>query len=74
MLTPLVEAQIPDQMKAHNMDRETVIREVMLDKQPTKEFVTVEQIAATVAVPVLATPPPRSTARTFRSTAAGRPQ
>jgi 3-hydroxybutyrate dehydrogenase len=47
VLTPLVEAQIPDQMKAHDMDRETVIREVMLDKQPTKEFVTVEQIAAT---------------------------
>ena len=47
VLTPLVEAQIPDQMKAHNMDRETVIREVMLDRQPTKEFVTVEQIAAT---------------------------
>jgi 3-hydroxybutyrate dehydrogenase len=46
VLTPLVEAQIPDQMKAHTMDRETVIREVMLDKQPTKEFVTVEQIAA----------------------------
>ncbi|MEV8880451.1 3-hydroxybutyrate dehydrogenase [Mesorhizobium ciceri] len=46
VLTPLVEAQIPDQMKAHQMDRETVIREVMLDKQPTKEFVTVEQIAA----------------------------
>jgi 3-hydroxybutyrate dehydrogenase len=46
VLTPLVEAQIPDQMKAHNMDRETVIRDVMLDKQPTKEFVTVEQIAA----------------------------
>lgn len=47
VLTPLVEAQIPDQMKAHNMDRDTVIREVMLDRQPTKEFVTVEQIAAT---------------------------
>jgi 3-hydroxybutyrate dehydrogenase len=47
VLTPLVEAQIPDQMKAHNMDRETVIREVMLDKQPTRQFVTVEQIAAT---------------------------
>jgi len=46
VLTPLVEAQIPDQMKAHQMDRETVISEVMLDKQPTKEFVTVEQIAA----------------------------
>ncbi|WP_269931458.1 3-hydroxybutyrate dehydrogenase [Aminobacter sp. HY435] len=47
VLTPLVEAQIPDQMKAHNMDRDTVVREVMLDRQPTKEFVTVEQIAAT---------------------------
>jgi len=47
VLTPLVEAQIPDQMKAHRMDRATVVREVMLDKQPTKEFVTVEQIAAT---------------------------
>lgn len=47
VLTPLVEAQIPDQMMAHNMDRETVIREVMLDRQPTKEFATVEQIAAT---------------------------
>ena len=46
VLTPLVEAQIPDQMKAHKMDRETVIREVMLESQPTKEFVTVEQIAA----------------------------
>ncbi|MGS1094484.1 3-hydroxybutyrate dehydrogenase [Aquamicrobium terrae] len=48
VLTPLVEAQIPDQMKAHNMDRDTVVREVMLEKQPTKEFVTVEQVAATV--------------------------
>ncbi|MEJ6783597.1 3-hydroxybutyrate dehydrogenase [Aminobacter sp. Piv2-1] len=47
VLTPLVEAQIPDQMKAHDMDRDTVIREVMLDRQPTKEFVTVEQVAAT---------------------------
>lgn len=47
VLTPLVEAQIPDQMKAHGMDRETVIREVMLEKQPTKQFVTVEQIGAT---------------------------
>ncbi len=46
VLTPLVEAQIPDQMKAHRMDRDRVIREVMLEKQPTKEFVTVEQVAA----------------------------
>ena len=49
VMTPLVEAQIPDQMKAHGMDRETVIREVMLDRQPTKEFVTVEEIAATAS-------------------------
>jgi 3-hydroxybutyrate dehydrogenase len=35
-------------MKAHDMDRETVIREVMLDKQATKEFATVDQIGATV--------------------------
>jgi NAD(P)-dependent dehydrogenase (short-subunit alcohol dehydrogenase family) len=34
VLTPLVEAQIPDQMKVHNMDRETVIREVMLAASP----------------------------------------
>jgi len=49
VLTPLVEAQIPDQMKTHNMDRETVIREVMLEKQPTKQFVTTEQIGALAA-------------------------
>ena len=49
VLTALVEAQIPDQMKTRNMDRETVIREVMLERQPTKQFATVEQIGATVA-------------------------
>jgi 3-hydroxybutyrate dehydrogenase len=48
VLTPLVEAQIPDQMKTHNMDRETVIREVMLDRQPSRQFATVEQIGGTV--------------------------
>ncbi len=48
VLTPLVEAQIPDQMKAHNMDRETVIREVMLARQPSKEFATTEQLGGTV--------------------------
>ncbi len=47
VLTPLVEAQIPDQMKKHKMDRETVIREVMLDRQPSREFATVEQIGGT---------------------------
>lgn len=44
VLTPLVEAQIPDQMKAHNMDRDTVVREVMLARQPSKQFATVEQL------------------------------
>jgi len=47
VLTPLVEAQIPDQMKAHGMDRETVIREVMLVRQPSRQFATVEQIGNT---------------------------
>lgn len=44
--TPLVEKQIPDTMKARGMTKEQVINEVMLDAQPTKEFVTVEQVAA----------------------------
>jgi 3-hydroxybutyrate dehydrogenase len=47
VLTPLVEAQIPDQMAAHNMDRETVIREVMLERQPSRTFATVEQMGGT---------------------------
>jgi 3-hydroxybutyrate dehydrogenase len=47
VLTPLVEAQIPDQMKAHNMDRDTVVREVMLLRQPSREFATVEQMGGT---------------------------
>jgi len=49
VLTPLVEAQIPDQMKAHNMDRDTVVREVMLERQPSKKFATIEQIGGTAA-------------------------
>ena len=44
--TPLVEKQIPDTMKARNMTREEVIQEVLLERQPTKQFVTVEQVAA----------------------------
>jgi len=44
--TPLVENQIPDTMKARNMTREQVINDVMLDRQPTKQFVTVDQVAA----------------------------
>ena len=44
VLTPLVEAQIPDTMKEYGMDRETVIRDVMLARQPSKEFATVGQM------------------------------
>jgi 3-hydroxybutyrate dehydrogenase len=47
VLTPMVEAQIPDQMKAHGMDRDTVIREVMLLRQPSRQFATTEQIGGT---------------------------
>ncbi|MEL6643521.1 MAG: 3-hydroxybutyrate dehydrogenase [Pseudomonadota bacterium] len=47
VLTPLVEAQIPDTMKEYNMDREEVIRNVMLTRQPSKEFATVEQMGGT---------------------------
>lgn len=46
--TPLVEKQIPDTMKARNLSREQVINDVLLQAQPTKEFVTVDQIAALV--------------------------
>jgi 3-hydroxybutyrate dehydrogenase len=49
VLTPLVENQIPDTMKQYGMDRETVIREVLLDRQPSKNFATVEQVGQTVA-------------------------
>jgi len=44
--TPLVEGQIPDTMKARNMTREQVLNDVLLSAQPTKEFVTPEQVAA----------------------------
>ncbi|UZF90256.1 3-hydroxybutyrate dehydrogenase [Bosea sp. NBC_00550] len=44
--TPLVEKQIPDTMKARGLTKEQVINDVLLDAQPTKEFVTVEQVAA----------------------------
>ncbi|MGQ0610419.1 MAG: 3-hydroxybutyrate dehydrogenase [Paracoccaceae bacterium] len=48
VLTPLIEAQIPGQMKVHGMDRETVIREVMLLRQPSRQFATTEQIGGSV--------------------------
>src|SRR3954470_21235199 len=44
--TPLVEKQIPDTMKARNMTEEEVKQNVLLAAQPTKQFVTVEQVAS----------------------------
>jgi 3-hydroxybutyrate dehydrogenase len=44
--TPLVEKQIPDTMKARHMTAEQVKRDVLLAAQPTKEFVTVDQVAS----------------------------
>ena len=46
VLTPLVEKQIPDQAKARGITEEQVKRDVILGAQPTKKFVTVEQIGA----------------------------
>ena len=47
VLTPLVEAQIPDTMKKYGMSREEVVEKVMLERQPSKEFATVEQLGGT---------------------------
>ena len=47
VLTPLVDKQIPDTAKARGMTEEQVKRDVLLAAQPTKQFVTVEQVAGT---------------------------
>ena len=44
--TPLVEKQIPDTAKARGMTEEEVVQKVILDAQPTKQFVTVEQVGS----------------------------
>jgi 3-hydroxybutyrate dehydrogenase len=44
--TPLVENQIPDTMKARGLTRDQVINDVLLASQPTKQFVTVDEVAA----------------------------
>ncbi|TAL76219.1 MAG: 3-hydroxybutyrate dehydrogenase [Beijerinckiaceae bacterium] len=46
VLTPLVQKQIPDTAKARGITEDEVIRDVLLDAQPTKRFVTVEEVAA----------------------------
>ena len=47
VLTPIVEKQIPDTMKEYGMTREEVINDVMLTRQPSREFATVEQMGGT---------------------------
>jgi len=49
VLTPIVEKQIPDTMKEYDMSRDEVIENVMLTRQPSKEFATVEQMGGTAA-------------------------
>ena len=49
VLTPLVEKQIEDLMTEKDLDRDTVVRDLMLYKQPTRDFATTEQIGETVA-------------------------
>jgi 3-hydroxybutyrate dehydrogenase len=44
--TPLVEKQIEDQARAHDIPREKVISDILLASQPNKQFATVEQIGA----------------------------
>jgi 3-hydroxybutyrate dehydrogenase len=46
VLTPLVEKQIEDQSKGRNISREAAINDVILERQPSKEFVKVDEIAA----------------------------
>ena len=46
VLTPLVEKQIPDTAKARGLTEEQVKRDVLLGAQPTKQFVTTEQLGA----------------------------
>lgn len=47
--TPLVEKQIPDTAKARGITEQQVIDDVLLKAQPTKKFVTIEQVAELAA-------------------------
>src|ERR1041384_3078118 len=75
--TPLVEAQIEGQAKAHGISREQVIHDVLLAQQPNKRFATVEEIGAVTAFlargEAASRPcPPRPRAHPPRARAAGR--
>jgi 3-hydroxybutyrate dehydrogenase len=49
VMTPLVEKQIPEQAKARGITEQQVISDVLLAAQPTKRFVTVEELSDVVA-------------------------
>lgn len=49
VMTPLVQAQIPSTAQARGMTEEQVVRDVLLAAQPTKRFVTVDEVASLVA-------------------------
>ena len=51
VLTPLVETQIQDRAKEHGISREDAIRNVILERQPSKEFVKIEEVAALTVFP-----------------------
>ena len=72
--TPLVEKQIPDTMKARGLTKEQVINDVLLAAQPTKEFVTVEQVAALAVFLCSDVGQVDHRGRRCRSTAAGPPR
>lgn len=46
--TPIVDKQIPDQMKAHNMTKEQVINDIFLSEHAIKSFISTDTIAATI--------------------------
>ena len=47
--TPLVERQVPETAKARGISEAEVIQNVLLAAQPTKQFVTIDQVAALAA-------------------------
>jgi 3-hydroxybutyrate dehydrogenase len=49
VLTPLVEKQIPDTARSRGITEEEVIKNVLLAAQPTRQFVTIEQVASLAA-------------------------
>ena len=49
VLTPLVQAQIPDQARTHGMSEDEVVQKVMLSEQPTRRFIEIDEVASLAA-------------------------